>query len=322
MSFVSIVIPEYNEEKLLETFWSRLENALGALPSYSFEVIFVNDGSQDETQSILENISAGDQRVRIIELSRNFGHQAALCAGLEAARGDLVITMDGDGQHPPEMIGQMLKLADDGYEIVLTQRLEDKKESFFKRRTSAMFYRFINRIGDTQTTPGAADFRLLDRKVLDNLLKMPEYHRYLRGMVAWLGFKTVILPYTPEERIAGKSKYSFKKMVRLGSDAIFSFSMAPLYIGLSAGAVFLILAIIEAIYVLSFWIRGDTSSLAPGWSSLMFMMLIIGAVLMIILGFIGIYVGYIFQEVKHRPVYVVKKTVPEENPEDQKHPEL
>ena len=149
----------------------------------------------------------------------------------------------------------------------------------------------------------------MTRQVVDNLIAMPEYHRFLRGMVPWLGFKSVILPFRPQTRIAGESKYSLSKMLRLASDAVFSFSMLPLYIGLSAGAIFLILALVEVIYVLSFWVSGRSAELAPGWSSLMFMMLIIAAVLMFILGFIGVYVGYIFQEVKHRPIYIIKDKI-------------
>ncbi len=308
MKLVSIVIPFFNEQELIQSFFDRLTAVINTQP-YSFEFWFVNDGSTDQTQNKLEEIQAKDPRAQIIQLSRNFGHQSALCAGMEHAEGDLIITMDGDGQHPPELIPEMIRMAESGYDIVLTQRLDEKGQNLIKTGTSRLFYRVINWISDTQTLPGGADFRLLTRQVLDNLLAMPEYHRFLRGMVAWLGFKSVILPFVPAQRIAGKTKYSLKKMLRLASDAIFSFSMVPLYIGLSAGLFFLILAVAEVVYVLSFWIRGDITALEPGWSSLMFMLLIIGAVLMIILGFIGVYVGYIFQEVKHRPNYVIQKEI-------------
>ena len=303
---VSIVIPVYNEEPVLNTFYKQLSSVISGL-GCSCEVIFVDDGSTDHTLYILDELKKTDPSVRVISLSRNFGHQAAICAGMEASRGKYTSTMDGDGQHPPELIAQMTALADAGYDIVMTQRMDQVANHSFKSVTSRMFYKVINRVGDTKTIPGGADFRLLNRKALDSLIAMPEYHRFLRGMVSWIGFRSVILPFTPNERIAGKSKYTLGKMFRLASDAIFSFSMLPLYIGLSAGAFFLILALIEAVYVLSFWISGNTSHLAPGWSSLMFMLLIIGAVLMIILGFTGVYIGYIFQEVKHRPVYIIKR---------------
>ncbi|HPB40007.1 MAG TPA: glycosyltransferase family 2 protein [Flexilinea sp.] len=306
MKLISIIIPMFNEEASCGGFYDELVPVINSLP-YRFELIFVNDGSVDHTQQILESILEKDRRVQIIQLSRNFGHQAALCAGLENASGDYIITMDGDGQHPPRLIPEMIQLAENGYDIVQTQRLDDEEKSSFKKRTSKWFYQLINQIGDTKTLPGGADFRLITKQVLDNLLAMPEYHRFLRGMVSWLGFRSVVIPFHPEERLAGESKYSLKKMLKLGSDAVFSFSLVPLYVGLSAGGIFFILAIIEVIYVLSFWISGRSAELTPGWSSLMFMMLIIAAVLMILLGFIGIYVGYIFQEVKHRPVFVIKE---------------
>jgi dolichol-phosphate mannosyltransferase len=306
MKLISIIIPMFNEEASCGGFYDELVPVINSLP-YRFELIFVNDGSVDRTQQILESILEKDRRVQIIQLSRNFGHQAALCAGLENASGDYIITMDGDGQHPPRLIPEMIQLAENGYDIVQTQRLDDEEKSSFKKRTSKWFYQLINQIGDTKTLPGGADFRLITKQVLDNLLAMPEYHRFLRGMVSWLGFRSVVIPFHPEERLAGESKYSLKKMLKLGSDAVFSFSLVPLYVGLSAGGIFFILAVIEVIYVLSFWISGKSAELTPGWSSLMFMMLIIAAVLMILLGFIGIYVGYIFQEVKHRPVFVIKE---------------
>ncbi len=305
MKTVSIVIPIYNEETLIEAFYQRLVAAIDPLP-YLFELIYVNDGSSDETAARLESLLQQDARISILSLSRNFGHQAAICAGLEHASGEYVITLDGDGQHPPELIAEMIGLAENGYDVVLTQRKKDLNEGWFKRATSNLFYRLINHLSDTETLPGGADFRLLTRQVLENLLAMPEYHRFLRGMISWMGFRSVILPFVPEKRIAGKSKYSLKKMFRLASDAVFSFSLVPLYIGLSAGAVFLLLALVEVIYVLSFWLTGRSSLLEPGWSSLMFMLLIIAGLLMIILGFIGVYVGYIFQEVKRRPVFIIR----------------
>ena len=302
---ISVVIPVYNEEEALPLFYAQLQAALDTLEQ-DCEVIFVDDGSKDKTGDLIDRLAAENPSVKALHFSRNFGHQAALCAGLEQAKGDYTITMDGDGQHPPKLIPQMIGLADQGYDIVLTQRIESEQKSSFKKWSSETFYKLLNKISDTQTLPGGADFRLMNRQALDALLSLPEFHKFLRGMVSWIGFRSVILPFEVPERLAGHTKYSLKKMFRLASDAIFSFSLIPLYIGLSAGALFLILAIIEAIYVLSFWISGNTASLTPGWSSLMFMLLIIGAVLMIIMGFIGVYVGYIFQEVKHRPVYIVR----------------
>lgn len=302
---VDIVIPVYNEAGVVEQTFAGLRAVVDSL-SYEFTFYYVNDGSQDGTSDSLAALAKTDRRVRAIELSRNFGHQAALTAGLDASSGDIVITMDADGQHPPEMIPQLLDLVRQGYDIVQTQRLDDAQPTSFKKWTSGLFYRLINLISGTHMIPGAADFRALTRQAVDALKAMPEYHRFLRGMISWIGFRIVILPYQPVERISGRSKYTLGKMTRLALDAIFSFSLAPLYIGLSMGAVLLFLALLEMIYVLSFWVTGRTSNLAPGWSSLMFVILIVGGMLMVLLGFIGVYVGYIFQEVKRRPVYVIK----------------
>ena len=184
----------------------------------------------------------------------------------------------------------------------------------FKRWTSGGFYQLLNLISGTHVMPGAADFRALSRQAVDALNSMPEYHRFLRGMISWMGYSSVILPYSEPRRLAGKSKYSFGKMLQLALDAVFSFSLAPLYVGLSLGGVLLCLAAVEMIYVLSFWITGRTSGLAPGWSSLMFVVLIVGGMLMVLLGFVGVYVGYIFQEVKRRPVFLARKR-PRRRPE-------
>ena len=301
---VDLVIPVYNEMGVVERTHAHICTVIESLP-YEFTFIYVDDGSDDGTPDALRSL--GDVRVHVIELSRNFGHQAALTAGMDATQGDIVITMDGDGQHPPEMIPEMINLVNQGYDVVQTQRVDEAQPASFKKWTSSLFYRLINSISGTHVLPGTADFRALSRQAVDALKAMPEYHRFLRGMVSWIGFSTVILPYEPAKRISGISKYSFGKMFRLAMDAIFSFSLVPLYIGLSMGGLLLFLALLEMVYVLSFWVTGRTSNLAPGWSSLMFVILIVGGMLMVLLGFIGVYVGYIFQEVKRRPVYLVKK---------------
>jgi len=318
---VDLVIPMFNEEDAAAMFHQQLSEAIAGLP-YAFRICYINDGSRDQTGAVLEQIEAADPRVRVIELSRNFGHQAAITAGLDQANADYTITLDGDGQHPPALIGEMLSLAAQGYDMVLSQRVEEQGLTPFKRFTSALFYSIINRLGETEILPGGADFRLMSRTVVEQLRGMREYHRFLRGMVAWMGFKTIILPFTPPQRLAGDSKYSLRKMLRLGMNAIFSFSLMPLYAAVSIGALFLVLAFIEAVYVLSFWVSGNTAQLAPGWSSLMFMLLIIGGSLMVTMGLIGIYIGYIFQEVKQRPIYMVRKPLRHNIPHDEKpdHP--
>jgi dolichol-phosphate mannosyltransferase len=303
---VDLVIPVFNEAGVIEKFYEQISAVLAEL-SAIIHIYFVDDGSTDGTAAALRAIKASDPRVTVLTLSRNFGHQAALTAGLDASQGDFVISLDGDGQHPPEMIPQILELLNQGYDIVQGQRVEDTRSFSFKQITSLGFYALINRISGTQMVPGAADFRGMSRQAVDALKAMPEYHRFLRGMVSWLGYKSVILPYHETSRMAGKSKYSLGKMFRLAMDAIFSFSLMPLYIGLSAGVMFFCFAAIEMIYVLSFWIEGNTSTLAPGWSSLMFIILTVSGMIMILLGFIGVYVGYIFHEVKNRPVYLIKR---------------
>ncbi len=303
---VSIIIPVYNEAGVIEQTHQQFMLVINKLP-YLINLIYVDDGSADGTDSALKEIAAQDKRISVLTLSRNFGHQAALTAGLDHAQGDVIISMDGDGQHPPEMLSEMIKLVLDGYDIVQAQRIETDQSISFKKITSTIFYNLINRVSGTRIQPGAADFRALSRQALEALKAMPEYHRFLRGMFAWMGYKSIILPYHEPKRFAGTSKYSLAKMVRLASDAIFSFSLMPLYIGLSVGGLFLVLATLQILYVFSLWFTGQYDKIVPGWSSLMAILLIASGIIMILLGFIGVYVGYIFQQVKGRPVYLLKK---------------
>jgi polyisoprenyl-phosphate glycosyltransferase len=302
---VDIVVPVYNEAGIVAQMHARIRAAVDKLP-YQFTFFYIDDGSSDDTEQELIGLEKSDKRVNPVSFSRNFGHQAALSAGLDISRGDVVISLDADGQHPPEMIGQMLELMEQGYDVVQAQRAEDIQLGLFKRWTSGLFYHILNLVSGTQVLPGAADFRAMSRRAVDALKSMPEYHRFLRGMVSFIGFKSAILPYQQGARIGGASKYSLAKMIRLAMDAIFSFSLAPLYLGMSLGGILLLLALAEIIYVLSFWFTGREASLAPGWSSLMFIILIVGGMLMVLIGFIGVYVGYIFQQVKNRPVYIIK----------------
>jgi polyisoprenyl-phosphate glycosyltransferase len=312
---IDLIIPVYNEEEAIRPFYAQLAGAIATLP-YCFRIFFINDGSSDCTSQILQELGRDDERLTVVDLSRNFGHQAALTAGLDLAEGDYAISLDGDGQHPPERIGDMIRLAVQAdYDIVLMQREQEGNLNAFKRGTSGLFYRLINGIGDTHIVPGAADFRLMSHAVVLALRSMPEYSRFLRGMVNWMGFRSVILPYTQPSRLAGKSKYTLGKMLRLATNAVFSFSLVPLYIAISIGVLFLVGAVIEALYVLSLWVIGNQASLAPGWSSLMFMLLIVGGSLMVALGLIGIYIGYIFQEVKRRPIYLIRRTWPKDQNE-------
>jgi polyisoprenyl-phosphate glycosyltransferase len=303
---IDLVIPVYNEVGVVEQTYADICKVIDCLP-HKFTIYYVDDGSEDSTVNSLNALAERDQRIVVLEFARNFGHQAALTAGLDTSTGDFVISLDADGQHPPEMISQMIALFEQGYDIVQAQRIEDGQSFSFKEFTSSGFYTLINTISGTRMIPGAADFRGLSRQAVEALKAMPEYHRFLRGMISWMGYRSVILPYHEPGRVAGKSKYSFGKMFRLAMDAIFSFSLVPLYLGMTAGGILLCLAAGQIIYVLSFWFTGRSSELVPGWSSLMSVMLVIGGMIMILLGFIGVYVGYIFQEVKRRPVYLLKK---------------
>lgn len=301
---LDVIVPLYNESEVIETFDHQLRWVLENL-GYDYQIIYVDDGSSDETPVILEKIIDSSPYTSSIRLSRNFGHQAALTAGLDHANSDVVVMMDGDGQHPPEVIPEMADLYCGGYEIVLTQRIENSTAPIVKRSISKLFYKTLNQISETNIISGSADFRLMSRKVAEAIKGMGEYHRFIRGMIAWTGYKTIVLPYKPGIRYGGVSKYTFKKMFNLAIDAIFSFSLFPLRIGLGLGILFLCLAIFEGAYVLSFWIAGNQDLLVPGWSSLMFMFLVIGGILMIMLGIIGIYIGYVFQQVKNRPSYLI-----------------
>jgi len=303
---VDIVLPVFNEIEGFESTYRTISKVIASLPQ-RFKIVCVDDGSTDGTPELLRKLALRDRRLMVLELSRNFGHQAALTAGLASSQADIAITMDADGQHPADLIPEMIDLIGRGYDVVQGQRVESASSAVLKRWTSGWFYRLLNAISGTRVLPGAADFRALSRQAIDALNSMPEYHRFLRGMISWMGFKTVILPYTEPKRTAGRSKYSAAKMLRLALDAVFSFSLAPLYVGLSFGGVLFCLAIAEMTYVLSFWVTGRSSGLAPGWSSLMFIVLIVGAMLMLLLGFVGVYVGYIFQEVKRRPVFLAKE---------------
>lgn len=302
---VDLVVPIFNESGVVEHTHKRICDTVDSLP-YDIHFIYVDDGSSDGTVDTLRAISINDTRVTLLQLSRNFGHQAALTAGLDASVGDVVVSLDGDGQHPPEVIPQMIDFILQGFDIVQGQRAEASDPSVFKNITSKIFYRLLNIVSGTTVLPGAADFRAMSRQAVDGLKSMPEYHRFLRGMVSWMGYKAVILPYKETNRIAGKSKYSLGKMIRLASDAIFSFSLTPLYIGLSVGLLFFILACVQIVYVSNLWLTGQFDRIVPGWSSLMAIILIASGTIMILLGFIGVYIGYIFQEIKRRPVYLIQ----------------
>jgi len=309
MPKLDLVIPVYNEQEGIRTFHESLV-AVKLPEGFSRRYIYVDDGSTDETATLLEQMALADPQISVIRLSRNFGHQAALTAGLDAAEGDVIVTMDGDGQHPASLIPEMMKLHTAGYDVVQAQRIDAAETgSLFKRSTSRFFYRMLSAIGEVQLDEGVSDFRLVSRRALEALRLLPEYHRFLRGMAVWVGFPSVLLPYHPASRVAGTPKYSLTKMFRLAGDGLFSFSLFPLRIALILGGAFIVLAVFEMGYIASFLVEGRRSDLVPGWASIILIMTVGTAVNLFILGILGVYIGMIFREVKKRPIYIVRSRV-------------
>lgn len=304
---VSIVIPCYNEADTLRETHRRVTQACLRLDGYHYELVYVDDGSADDTPELLREIQADDPHVRVVYLARNFGHQFAVTAGLGHAGGDAVAIMDADLQDPPEVIGEMLERWREGYEVVYGVRADREGETRFKLWTARVFYRLINRLSDTDIPLDTGDFRLLDRKVVDAIIRMPERDRFLRGMVSWAGYRQVGVPYRRAARFAGETKYPFAKMLRFALDGIFSFSIKPLrlstFIGfLSAGfaLAFLVYAVVLRLFT-HFWVTG--------WTALIVAILFLGGIQLISLGIIGEYVGRLYGEAKRRPLYLVRETL-------------
>jgi polyisoprenyl-phosphate glycosyltransferase len=302
---LSVIVPCYNEAVVLPATHARLSNVLGDLPKLEHELIFVNDGSQDQTQLILTQLQLQDHHVRVLSLSRNFGHQIAVTAGLEEAAGDAVVIIDADLQDPPELIPEMVRLWRDGNDVVYGIRIEREGESRFKLWTAKVFYRLINRLSETKMPLDAGDFRLLDRKVVEVINTMPERARFLRGMVSWAGFRQVSIPYDRAARHAGDSKYPLRKMIHFAMDGIISFSLVPLKLAIWTG--FLAIWIAVAGIVVAILDRLLEKDLTRGWASLFVAILFMGGVQLVSLGIIGEYLGRIYTEVKRRPLYVVQE---------------
>jgi glycosyltransferase involved in cell wall biosynthesis len=302
---LSVIVPCLNEEEALRGTHERLTATLEQLPA-KFEIIYVDDGSTDATLEVLRELQAYDSRVRVVRFSRNFGHQMAITAGLEHAAGDAVVIIDADLQDPPETIVDFFRKWQEGYDVVYGVRTEREGETAFKLWTAKLFYRFMTRLSDTQIPLDTGDFRLMDRRVLNVLLGMPERDRFVRGMVSWLGFSQVAVPYRREARIAGVTKFSFFKMLRFALDGIFSFSIVPLRVATWTGFITSFLAILGIVLVSLEHFLG-VEGLVKGWTSTMFAVLFIGGVQLICMGIIGEYIGRIYGESKHRPLYVVRE---------------
>jgi dolichol-phosphate mannosyltransferase len=301
---LSIVIPCYNEEEVIGTTHARLIAVLEKITA-DFELIYVDDGSRDRTAELLCQLQKSDSRVRVVLLSRNFGHQMATTAGIEYSIGAAVVLIDADLQDPPELIQDMVEKWSQGYDVVYGVRSERIGESAFKLWTAKAFYRLMNYLSDVTIPLDTGDFRLMDRRVVKALSAMPERDRFLRGMVSWVGFRQIPLPYQRDKRLAGVSKYPFWKMVRFASDGILSFSLVPLRLAIWFGFCALALAFLGIIY--AFIVRLFTSNWQPGWALLFIGILSMGGVQLIFLGVIGEYVGRIYREEKRRPLYIVRE---------------
>jgi glycosyltransferase involved in cell wall biosynthesis len=303
---VSIAIPVYNEIESIPILYDRLKPVLEKLP-FVFEIIFVDDGSDDGTYAAIQKLRQQDHRIKAISFSRNFGHQAALTAGLQYAAGDAVITMDGDLQHPPTLIPTLIEKWREGNQIVFTIRESTADESFFKKLTSKLFYRIMNASSKTPVQPFGADFRLLDRAVVDSLNTLEERDRFLRGLIGWLGFSAVGVPFTADARAAGKSKYSTRKMLKFAVDGILSFSAAPLHLVTFLGFIVSVLSFAYGAYSLYAYFFTDRT--IPGWTSLLVTILFLGGVQLISIGFLGEYLLRVYNETKRRPLYIIKDSL-------------
>ena len=306
MKKVSIVVPVFNEEDNLHEFYKQATIVMQK-EKYDYNLIFVDDGSRDSSALILSELSRDDAHVEAYLLSRNYGHQMALTCGLDHADGDAVITMDGDLQHPPELIPQLLRLWEQGNEIVLTKRMATEDAGFFKNITSSLYYKLINTLSNVEITPGGSDFRLMDRIAVDAFKQYRERARFIRGLVNTLGFKVSVLEFVAPPRFAGHSKFNLKKMLHFALDGITAFSNLPLrwslYIGLFCG----LCSILLLGHV--FFVKFVTNDAVPGWATTTVCVLFLGGIQLVGIGILGEYIGRIFEEIKHRPLYLVARHI-------------
>ena len=304
MKTISIVVPVFNEENLIQELYSRLDqvDSLG----YRKELIFVNDGSRDNTLLELIRVKGQQDHVKIIDLSRNFGHQLAITAGLDFATGDAVVFIDGDLQDPPEVISSFIKSWEEGHDVVYGVRKKREGETFFKLITAKLFYRLLSMLTETNIPNDVGDFRLIDRKVADALKEIKENNRYIRGLVSWVGFKSIGLPYIRDKRYAGSTKFSLFKMLKFSVDGIISFSSKPLYLSTFIGVIFSFVALLWGFGIIFQYVRGVSDAII-GWSSLMVVLLLVGGLNLLFLGIIGLYIGRIYSETKKRPLYIINK---------------
>jgi dolichol-phosphate mannosyltransferase len=304
---LSVVAPCYNEQESLEEFYRRVNAVCQAVVGDSFEIVFVNDGSRDRTWAHMAELVERDRHIVAVNLSRNHGHQLALSAGLSLCRGERILILDADLQDPPELLGQMMARIDAGVDVVYGQRVKRDGETAFKKATAKLFYRLLSWLSEADIPMDAGDFRLMSRRALDVLNAMPENHRFVRGMVSWIGFRQEALLYERSARYAGATNYPFGKMLRFAVDAITGFSVRPLrlasYLAVGFGAAGLLLLV----YVLASWLSGGV---VQGWTSLIAVLLVLGSAQLLVLGIMGEYLGRLFIEAKRRPLYVIQDIIP------------
>jgi dolichol-phosphate mannosyltransferase len=301
---ISVVIPSFNEASNVSELVMRLTAVLKKLP-YAYEVIFIDDGSSDNTLAILKSLNSINSNLYYLELSRNFGHQNALKAGYDYAEGDCIISMDGDLQHPPELIPQFLAKWEEGFDVVYSTREYQDDATFFKTKTSDIFYNMINSLSDTKLEKGTADFRLIDRKVANVLVQLNENGLFMRGLIKWLGFRQFAINYQADPRFSGKSKYTFKRMIRFAVEGITAFSVRPLNIAIGIGAFFSFMSLLYIPYIAWTFKYGHE---VAGWASVLASVVFFGGMQLMVLGIIGLYLGKMFMQSKNRPNYIVRST--------------
>lgn len=306
MKKISIVVPVFNEEENLHEFHKRITAVMEQEP-YDYNIIFVDDGSRDSSAVILTELSKADEHVEAYLLSRNYGHQMALTCGLDNADGDAVITMDGDLQHPPELLPEMLRLWENGHEIVQTKRMATEDAGFFKNITSSVYYKVINALSEVEITPGGSDFRLMDRIAVDAFKLYRERARFIRGLVNTLGFRVTVLEFVAPPRFAGHSKFNLHKMLHFALDGITAFSNLPLRWAFYIGIVFGLCSIMLLGHV--FYVKYLTDDAVPGWATMTVSVLFLGGIQLVGIGILGEYIGRIFEEIKHRPLYLIARHI-------------
>jgi len=308
MKIVTLIIPVYCEEEVIEECYKRIKSVMNSLTNYGYELIFINDGSTDNTLNILKNIVTQDKRVRIINFSRNFGHQVAITAGLDKADSDAAIIIDADLQDPPELIPAMIKKWEEGNKIVYAKRVTRKGEKKFKLWSASIFYWVLKKLTDIKIPLNTGDFRLVDNRVVRELRKIKEKNRFVRGLSSWVGFQQVGIEYERDKRFAGKTKYPIKKMMKFALDGILSFSQKPLKIALNIGfiSIFLGFAMIIYVFIGKIFFPAITMS---GWASILIAVVFFGGIQLFTIGIIGEYIGRIYDETKNRPLYIIEEEI-------------